>query len=148
MAFNPLSLLILKFRGRSVAVFRDQCLRHEVSHPWHRVALPRRASDLDRIASSAQHILAVAQRNFRALHGVPLEDIVLLSAIPGYPDPGEVELAKDIWPTVSPVVHSVTIALESGAILSWLSDDDDAASDTDRETFFFWLIPPRNAILE
>ena len=31
MEFNPLSLLILKFRGRSVAVFRDHCIRHEVS---------------------------------------------------------------------------------------------------------------------
>jgi hypothetical protein len=34
--FNPLSLLVLKFRDRSVAVFRDPCLGHEVSsHPRH-----------------------------------------------------------------------------------------------------------------
>lgn len=90
----------------------------------------------------------VAQRNFRALHGVSPEDIVLLSAIPDYPDPGEVELSKDIWSTVSAVVHSVTIALDSGAFLSWLSDGDgDAASDTDQGPFF-WSILPRNAVLE
>ena len=33
MAFNPLSLLVLKSRGRSVAVFRDHCTRYEVSRP-------------------------------------------------------------------------------------------------------------------
>jgi hypothetical protein len=34
--FNPLSLLVLKFRDRSVAVFRDHCLGHDVSsHPRH-----------------------------------------------------------------------------------------------------------------
>ena len=32
MAFDPLTLLTLKFRGRNVAVFREQCLRHEVSY--------------------------------------------------------------------------------------------------------------------
>jgi len=45
--FNPLSLLILKFHGRSVAVFRDHCTRYDVRRPtirypyvrWsHRVA--------------------------------------------------------------------------------------------------------------
>jgi hypothetical protein len=102
-----------------------------------------------RVASGVHDILAVAQRNFRAIHGVLPEDIVLLSVIPDYPDPGEVELSKDIWPTVSAAVHSVTIALESGAFPSWLSDVnvDDAASETDREPFSR-LILPRNAILE
>jgi len=33
MSFNLLSLLVLKFRGRSVAVFRDHCTRYEVSRP-------------------------------------------------------------------------------------------------------------------
>jgi len=33
MPFNPLSLLVLKFHGRSVAVFRDHCVRYEVSRP-------------------------------------------------------------------------------------------------------------------
>jgi hypothetical protein len=31
MDFDPLTLLTLKYRGRSVAVFREHCLRHEVS---------------------------------------------------------------------------------------------------------------------
>ena len=31
MAFDPLSLLILKFRGRSVAVFRSLCIDYDVS---------------------------------------------------------------------------------------------------------------------
>jgi hypothetical protein len=33
MAFEPLSLLILKFRGRSVAVFRALCADYDVSRP-------------------------------------------------------------------------------------------------------------------
>lgn len=33
MAFDPLSLLVLKFRGRNVAVFRDHCAHYEVSRP-------------------------------------------------------------------------------------------------------------------
>ena len=32
MAFDPLTLLSLKHGSRSVAVFREHCLRHEVSH--------------------------------------------------------------------------------------------------------------------
>jgi len=47
---------------------------------------------------------------------VPVEsDLVLLASIPGYPDTTTVELTKDVWPTVSSIVHSVTIVLESGA---------------------------------
>ena len=116
MSFNPLSLLILKFRGRSVAVFRDHCTRYEVSPPNinFRQSL---------IASLAQSILAVAQSNFRDLQGVPIENIVLLSTIPDYPDRGQVELSKETWPTVSAIVHSVMIALESGAFPSGLLDD-------------------------
>jgi hypothetical protein len=33
MAFDPYSLLILKFRGRGVAVFRDRCADYDVSRP-------------------------------------------------------------------------------------------------------------------
>ena len=41
MAFDPLSLLILKFRGRSVAVFRDRCADYDVSRPQSlQVAFP------------------------------------------------------------------------------------------------------------
>jgi hypothetical protein len=104
-------------------------------HPWLQLALPARLTRIASIALSVQNILAVAQRNFRAPHGVSPEDIVLLSAIPDYPDPGEVELSKDIWPAISALVHSVTIDLESCIFLSWLLDGD-AASDPDREPFF------------
>jgi hypothetical protein len=40
--FDPLSLLILRFRGRSVAVLRDHCPDYEVSRPHQqsRVAFP------------------------------------------------------------------------------------------------------------
>ena len=112
MAFNMLSLLFLKFRGRSVAVFRDHCTHYEVSHPCiHSVVF--RAASL--IAPLAQGVLAVAQRHFRSLQDVRVEDVVLLAVIPGYPDQAQVELSKEIWSTVSAVVHTVMIALESGA---------------------------------
>ncbi|KAI0292433.1 hypothetical protein BC826DRAFT_1105524 [Russula brevipes] len=88
LAFNPLSLLNLKCRGRTIAVLRDECQHYD-------------------------SVLAVARRKFRSLHGVPVEDIVLLATIPGYPETDQVELSKEIWPTVSAVVHSVTIVLES-----------------------------------
>ena len=38
-----------------------------------------------------------------------------MASIPGYPDTNQVELPKEIWPSVSSVVRTVTIALESGA---------------------------------
>lgn len=94
MSFDPLSLLILKFRGRSVtpnvAVFRDRC------------------ADYD-------SIISVARRHLRPLQGLALDadDLILLASIPGYPDTSEVELTKDVWPAVSSIVHSVTIALEA-----------------------------------
>ena len=31
MVFDPLTLLTLKYGGRSVAVFREHCLHHKVS---------------------------------------------------------------------------------------------------------------------
>ncbi|KAN0118447.1 hypothetical protein V8E52_005177 [Russula decolorans] len=90
MAFDPYSLLILKFRGRGVAVFRDRC------------------ADYD-------SIIAVARRSLRPLQLLAPDagDLILLASIPGYPDTSEVELTKDVWPTVSSIVHSVTIALEA-----------------------------------
>jgi hypothetical protein len=94
MVFDPLSLLqallILKFRGRGVAVFRDRC------------------ADYD-------SVIAVARRSLRPLQHLAPDagDLILLASIPGYPDTSEVELTKEVWPTVSSVVHSVTIALEA-----------------------------------
>ena len=41
-SFDPLTLLTLKYRGRSVAVLREKCLRHEVS-PAHGILLVDRA---------------------------------------------------------------------------------------------------------
>ncbi|KAH9990306.1 hypothetical protein BJV77DRAFT_1160147 [Russula vinacea] len=66
MDFNPLSLLILKFRGSSVAVFRTNV--------------------------SIMIIVAVARRNLRSLKPFVDDDLVLLASIPGYPDKSEVEL--------------------------------------------------------
>ena len=36
MPFDPLSLLILKFRGRGVVVLRDRCTDYDVSLPQRR----------------------------------------------------------------------------------------------------------------
>jgi hypothetical protein len=83
----------------------------------------------------SQSILPVAQLHFRALQGVAPEDVVLLAVIPGYPDQGEVELSKEIWSTMSPVVHSVTIALESGAYTQLALGQADEAADIDRRHF-------------
>ena len=41
-SFDPLTLLTLKYRGRTVAVFRNDCLRHEVSRT-HGILLVNRA---------------------------------------------------------------------------------------------------------
>ncbi|KAH8977065.1 hypothetical protein EDB92DRAFT_1958976 [Lactarius akahatsu] len=89
MAFDPLTLLILKYRGRSVAVFREHCLSHE-------------------------NLLAVARRTFPSLQGVSTGDLVLVVSIPGYPDTEPVEILPEIWTTVCQGgVHAVTMALES-----------------------------------
>jgi hypothetical protein len=146
MEFN---LLILKFRGRSVAVFRDHCTRYEVCRPLNLLPLITAVSH-GLIASLVQSILAVAQRSFRSLHGVPVEDIVLLSTIPGYPEQDQVELSKEIWSAVSTVVHTVTIALESGASLSVPLNDNaaSAAAATDRDVSFRFAASHRNASLE
>jgi hypothetical protein len=49
------------------------------------------------------------------LESFPLADLVPLASIPGHPGTSEVEISKEIWPAVRTVVHTVTIALESGA---------------------------------
>lgn len=66
-----------------------------------------------------QSIIAVARRSLRPLQHLVANgaggDLILLASIPGYPDTSEVELTREVWPTVSSIVHSVTIALETGA---------------------------------
>ena len=116
MAFNPLSLLILKFRGRGVAVFRDHCADYDVSRPLPSLFLT--ICPLTRIApippTKQQSVIAVARRSLRSLqHLVPGgADLILLASIPGYPDTSEVELTREVWPAVSSIVHSVTITFE------------------------------------
>ncbi|KAH9960157.1 hypothetical protein BC827DRAFT_1155940 [Russula dissimulans] len=62
-----------------------------------------------------EDVIAAAQRNFRALQSVPVEDIILMGIVPGSPETGKVELSKEIWPMASTELPSVTIVLESGA---------------------------------
>jgi len=112
MAFNPLSLLVLTFRGRNVAVIRHCCTHYEVSRPCHCLSPFVHKFDC---AAVAQNILPVAQRNFQTLQGVPLDDIIILASIPDYPVQGLVEISAEIWSMINDVVHSVTIALQSGA---------------------------------
>ncbi|KAN0132881.1 hypothetical protein V8E53_009246 [Lactarius tabidus] len=88
MAFNPLTLLTLKYRGRSVAVRRDICQAHE-------------------------NLLDVARRTFPSLQYVSGSDVVLMAPIPESPDPEPVELLPDTWMIVWHVVRTVTIVLES-----------------------------------
>ncbi|KAI9442947.1 hypothetical protein H4582DRAFT_1921460 [Lactarius indigo] len=88
MEFDPLTLLTLKYSGRSVAVIREHCLNHE-------------------------SLLAVARRTFPSLQDVSVGDIVLVAPIPGSPDTEPVELLPETWTNVCHVVHTVTIALES-----------------------------------
>lgn len=63
----------------------------------------------------SQGVLEVARHSFQSLQDIRVENVVLLAVIPGYPDQAQVELSKEIWSTVSVVVHTVTVALESGA---------------------------------
>ena len=112
MASDPLSILILKFRGRGVAVLRDRCADYDVSRsPFSVFRVLTRTGQ--------QSIIAVARSSLRSsLRQVPNGDggdLILLASIPGYPDTSEVELTREVWPTVSSIVHSVTIALETGA---------------------------------
>ena len=68
------------------------------------------------IASLVQSILAVAQRNFRSLECVPVEDIVILSIILDYPGQHQVELSKEIWQSqrVVPVPERSSNATRTG----------------------------------
>ncbi|KAI0246381.1 hypothetical protein BJV78DRAFT_1255092 [Lactifluus subvellereus] len=89
MAFNPPPLLIMKHRGRSVAVSRSDCYLYE-------------------------NVLGVARQTFQSLKDVsPDNELVLLAEIPGYSEAGAVEITKDIWPVVNEIVKSVTVAVES-----------------------------------
>jgi hypothetical protein len=111
----PLALLILKFRGRGVAVFRDRCTDYDVSRPQYPF------SWIDPLTTgNIKSIIAVARRSLRPLQhlGPDDGDLILLASIPGYPDTSEVELTREVWPTVSSIVHSVTIALETGASIT------------------------------
>jgi hypothetical protein len=87
---------------------------------------------LHRYHRQQQSVIAVARRSFRPLQSLAPDagDLTLLASIPGYPDTSEVELTRDVWPAVSSIVHSVTIAVESGAsvtsgqqsvVSSWLT---------------------------
>jgi hypothetical protein len=67
------------------------------------------------IAFLSQDVIWVAQLTFRDLKNVPDEKFVILAPIPGYPDQREAEISMEIWPMINTTVHSVTIALESGA---------------------------------
>ena len=113
MPFDPLTLLTLKFRGRSVAVPRVRCADYDVRH-----SVPS-AFDFRNVLSSdctvaKQGIIAVA-RSMKFMEPFAQEDLVVLAPIPDYPDQKEVEVSKEAWPLVCAVVQSVTIALESGA---------------------------------
>ncbi|KAH8986745.1 hypothetical protein EDB92DRAFT_2020971 [Lactarius akahatsu] len=88
MEFDHLTLLTLKYHGRSVAVIREHCLNHE-------------------------SLLAIARRTFPSLRDISAGDIVLVAPVPGSPDTEPVELLPETWTTVCHVVHAVTIALES-----------------------------------
>ena len=76
-----------------------------------------------------QDVVALAQRKFRPLQDVLAEDIILMAVIPDYPVTDEVEMSKELWPSVWKVVHTVTIALESGA--SAVRSDDDTTGSAD-----------------
>ncbi|KAH8986744.1 hypothetical protein EDB92DRAFT_1949022 [Lactarius akahatsu] len=88
MEFDPLTLLTLKYHGRSIAVIREHCLNHE-------------------------SLLAIARRTFPSLQDVSAGDIVLVAPVPGSPHTEPVELLPETWTTVCHVVHTVTIALQS-----------------------------------
>lgn len=59
MEFNPLSLLILKFHGRSTAVIRQLCIRYEVSRPCR--SLSPFDLGLDRVAGTGHPTGRTAQ---------------------------------------------------------------------------------------
>ncbi|SRR6266404_3722899 len=113
--FDRVTLLILKSRGRNVAVFRDNCPDYDVScaHWRSRVASPP-SSDSDFTAEYHRgrmtQLAVPAFRSRRVRARPPSLDPGLFSA-----DKTTVELTRDIWPTMSSILHTVTVALESGA---------------------------------
>ncbi|KAH9060143.1 hypothetical protein EDB87DRAFT_1728898 [Lactarius vividus] len=66
---------------------------------------------------STQGLISVAQRNFQPLQDISADDVALVATIPGYPDTEPVEIAPELWSTVSHVVDMVTIVLESGMLV-------------------------------
>jgi len=76
------------------------------------------------------------------------EDIVLLSTIPGYPENDIVEISKDIWPTVSTVVHSVTIALESEMQASAESESTECGTECGSPFSPSLLLPAPSSLLK
>ena len=71
---------------------------------------------------TSQDLIWVAQMTFRDLQKVPDENLVILAPIPSYPDQRSAEISMEIWPMINTAVHSLTIALESGAYRSFLWD--------------------------
>jgi hypothetical protein len=56
MSFDPLSILNLKFRRRTVAVFRNHCARYEVRpHPYQPVPLLSPGLTIARLATIGYH---------------------------------------------------------------------------------------------
>jgi len=127
LAFDPLSFLILTFRGRQIATLRENCSKYEVSRPHrHRDSCE---SLYHRTLMVPQNVVALARRKFRPLQDVLAEDIILMAVIPDYPVTDKVEMSKELWPSVWKFVHAVTIALESGAS-AVASDDTTGSPDT------------------
>jgi hypothetical protein len=109
IVFDPLSLLFLEFRGRSVTVFRTHCFDyHVLASLTGTPGSPRRLTPVN-------NVVAVSRRSLGSLRFFPHDDLVLLKSISGYPDVNKVELSKEVWPSVNAVIHTVTHALESGA---------------------------------
>jgi hypothetical protein len=51
------------------------------------------------------------------LHNTPIENIVLLTTIPGYSNHCDVEVSKESWDVLRASVSSVTIAFRHGMFL-------------------------------
>jgi hypothetical protein len=119
MSFDPSAFLTLKFRGRSVVVRRDHCSDYSMMWVIPSEYFPIAFNFCDVMSSDCtgakQGVIAVVQRNLRSLEPVNKENIVLLALIPDYPDQEEVQVSKEVWPLVSAIVQSVTIAFETSA---------------------------------
>ncbi|KAI0297725.1 hypothetical protein BC826DRAFT_1103404 [Russula brevipes] len=89
MAFNPVALLILEFRGRSISVLRRCCTTYE-------------------------DIIAVAQSTFPYLQNFAVDAIVLRATLPDYPYMGSIELSAGTWEASYALVSIVKISLRQG----------------------------------